>query len=75
MTNYRYPEKSKQLIDQSNEIPIHDEYSHTMRALEYYLWHINERTETITPKPTSGGVLWHIQKKAQERLAKGYNEY
>lgn len=42
LTNYRYPEKSTKLVNQSNEIPIHDEYSHAMRALEYYLWNISE---------------------------------
>lgn len=36
--NYRYPEKGENLVNQSNEIPIHDEYSHCMRALEYYFW-------------------------------------
>lgn len=36
LLNYRYPEKSEQVINQSNEIPIHDQYSHAMRALEYY---------------------------------------
>lgn len=34
--NYRYPEKGNNIIDQSNEKPIHDEFSHAMRALEYY---------------------------------------
>ncbi len=33
--NYRYPKKSEVLINQSNEIPVHDGYSHGMRALEY----------------------------------------
>jgi hypothetical protein len=39
---YRYPEKRDSLINQSNEIPIHDEYSHAMRALEYYF--VNQET-------------------------------
>jgi hypothetical protein len=34
--NYRYPTKKETVINQSNEIPLHDEYSHAMRALEYY---------------------------------------
>lgn len=34
--NYRYPNKKETVIDQSNEIPIHDQWSHAMRALEYY---------------------------------------
>lgn len=36
LVNYRYPEVSEEIRDQSNEIPMHDEYSHAMRALEYY---------------------------------------
>lgn len=35
LLNYRYPDK-KQSINQSNEIPIHNQWSHGMRALEYY---------------------------------------
>jgi hypothetical protein len=34
--NYHYPEKKENVINQSNEIPMHDEWSHGMRALEYY---------------------------------------
>ena len=37
LMNYRYPE-DKNLI-KGNEIPVHDQYSHAMRALEY--WVIN----------------------------------
>lgn len=40
--NYRYPEKKENILDQSNEKPIHDEYSHAMRALEYYFLAIDE---------------------------------
>lgn len=36
--NYRYPKKPTNIINQSNENPIHDEYSHALRALEYYCW-------------------------------------
>ncbi len=36
LLNYRYPSKSSTQIDQSNEKPIHDQWSHAMRALEYY---------------------------------------
>ena len=34
--NYHYPEISEDVRNQSNEIPVHDEWSHAMRALEYY---------------------------------------
>jgi hypothetical protein len=36
LLNYRYPEIKETLRNQQNEIPIHDEFSHAMRALEYY---------------------------------------
>lgn len=39
--NYRYPEKKEGLVDLSNEVPIHDEFSHSMRAIEYYFTNID----------------------------------
>ena len=39
LLNYRYPIKPETAINQENEIPIHDEYSHAMRAFEY--WCVN----------------------------------
>ena len=42
LINYRYPSKNENLVNQSNEVPIHDQYSHAMRAFEYYCW--NYRT-------------------------------
>lgn len=44
--NYRYPEKKDTAINQSNEIPIHDEYSHAMRSLEYYFVNIDGAMDT-----------------------------
>lgn len=41
LINYKYPEKSDTIMNQSNEVPIHDEFSHAMRALEYYFVNIN----------------------------------
>lgn len=38
--NYKYPKKPETIINQSNEVPIHDEFSHGMRALEYYFWNV-----------------------------------
>lgn len=43
LENYRYPKKSEILVNQSNEIPIHDEFSHGMRAFEYYAWNVYGR--------------------------------
>lgn len=45
--NYRYPLKKDNIINQSNEIPIHDEYSHAMRALEYYFVNIDSNSVPI----------------------------
>lgn len=39
--NYRYPTKKETVVNQSNEIPIHDKWSHAMRALEYYFANID----------------------------------
>ncbi|OPZ94735.1 MAG: Terminase-like family protein [Firmicutes bacterium ADurb.Bin419] len=36
LLNYRYPDIKDTARNQENEIPIHDEFSHAMRALEYY---------------------------------------
>jgi len=48
LINYRYPDKSTGLVNQSNEIPIHDEYSHAMRALEYYFTNVDSGVGTQT---------------------------
>lgn len=51
--NYRYPEESDRARDRSNEIPIHDEFSHGMRAFEY--WCVNTAKEpktNIRKRPT-----------------------
>lgn len=42
--NYKYPSKSETLINQSNEVPMHDEFSHGMRAFEYYCWNVMSGT-------------------------------
>lgn len=36
LLNYRYPEINTSLRNQENEHPIHNEWSHGMRAFEYY---------------------------------------
>lgn len=46
LLNYRYPEKKENIVNQSNEIPIHDQYSHAMRALEYYFVNITDLSPT-----------------------------
>lgn len=42
LLNYRYPEKSTILVNQENEIPIHDRFSHGMRAFEYWCVNVND---------------------------------
>jgi len=39
--NYRYPDRKNNIFSTSNETPQHDEYSHSMRALEYYFTNID----------------------------------
>lgn len=46
--NYRYPEKPSTVINQENELPIHDEFSHAMRAFEY--WAVNVGGTLTTPE-------------------------
>ena len=45
LLNYRYPDldvEKRSKLDKENEIPIHDEYSHAMRALEYYCVNVKD---------------------------------
>ena len=48
LLNYRYPEVKETARNQENELPIHDEFSHAMRALEYYAVNIKD----ISPQNT-----------------------
>lgn len=54
LLNYRYPEKRSTILNQSNEIPIHDKWSHGARALEYYV--INSRGVLSNPLEGWKGV-------------------
>lgn len=40
LLNYRYPTKASNIVNQENELPIHDKWSHAMRAFEY--WAVNQ---------------------------------
>lgn len=55
--NYKYPKKQETVINQSNEIPIHDEFSHGMRAWEYYCWNYQPHE---TPRPRQTFTQWRI---------------
>lgn len=46
--NYRYPEKKESMFNQENEIPIHDQFSHAMRAFEY--WAVNYGDISLNPQ-------------------------
>jgi hypothetical protein len=54
--NYRYPDRKANMFSTSNETPIHDEYSHAMRALEYYFVNVDsggflsKNTQYILPQ-------------------------
>lgn len=42
LNNYKYPAARKEtVINQTNEIPLHDQFSHGARAFEYYCWDQN----------------------------------
>jgi hypothetical protein len=49
LLNYRYPEIKDSARNQENEVPIHDEYSHAMRALEYYFVNYKPEMPIYTP--------------------------
>jgi len=58
--NYKYPKRSTTLINQENENPIHDEFSHGMRAFEYYCWNFLQG---------SVGEILHTPKKYRPHTA------
>jgi len=72
--NYRYPEINSNLRNQSNEIPLHDEWSHGARAWEYWCWNYQPPDQVITkPKKKNSGqdLLDSIEakRKAKEYLS------
>ncbi len=42
LLNYRYPIKGSTVINQENELPIHDKWSHGMRAFEYWCVNVDD---------------------------------
>jgi len=52
LNNYRYPDAKKESApNQSNEIPMHDQYSHGARAFEYGCWEMDQKMpHKFTPK-------------------------
>lgn len=59
LLNYRYPVKGTNLINQENEIPIHDKWSHGARAFEYWAINSEELFTSINPSV----VRFNNQKK------------
>lgn len=65
LLNYKYPDKKETVLNQSNEIPIHDEFSHGMRALEYYFTNFDQTTsnkviETVRTHNLEAKRRWAI---------------
>ena len=56
--NYHYPEIKSDARDQSNEKPVHDEWSHAMRALEYYF--VNYSGQDVTKQMKVEPKNWSI---------------
>jgi hypothetical protein len=76
--NYKYPEipQTQTRVNQSNEVPIHDEFSHAMRAWEYYCWNISEPKTDLKDNPPANSVMGFIKKQQEQReLAKEYVGY
>lgn len=72
--NYHYPEKSEKLINQSNEIPVHDEWSHGARAFEYwavnYTRDIASKLKTKTKKNSGQELIDLMEKQAMIKKAR-----
>ena len=68
--NYRYPTKSEALTNQSNETPMHDEFSHAMRAFEYYCWNLFEPRTDLKVTPPAGSIASYLKKREEERYLK-----
>jgi hypothetical protein len=55
LLNYRYPEIKDTARNQENELPIHDEWSHAMRALEYYCVNVKDFDHKVIHIPRVQG--------------------
>lgn len=66
--NYKYPDRITSSIDKSNETPIHDEFSHAMRAWEYYCWNISEPKTNLKDNPPANSMAAILKKEEEKRL-------
>lgn len=65
LNNYKYPDAKKETaMNQSNEIPLHDQFSHGARAFEYGCWELDQQSPvSFKPKrqnrfdPVTGRML------------------
>lgn len=71
--NYRYPDIKSGVNNQSNEIPIHDEWSHTMRAFEYWAVNYETITKDITPPVTPESGQWLINELQERAILRQYS--
>lgn len=72
--NYRYPESNPNLRNQTNEIPLHDEWSHGARSFEYWCWNYDPPEQEIRKlkrSNTGQDLLNNIEarRKAKEVLS------
>lgn len=65
LLNYCYPSKKTTVINQENEIPIHDKWSHGMRAFEY--WAVNADTLWLNENENIYGNLDNINEGLKEK--------
>lgn len=68
--NYRYPEIQSDIRNQSNEIPLHDQWSHGARAFEYWCWNFSPpEQEMIGIKKVNTGqeILDRIEENRKAR--------
>lgn len=68
IVNYRYPSVKSTATDQENENPIHDEFSHAMRAFEYYCWNMFDPQQKINLEPPRFSIEAHLRRKQEERF-------
>lgn len=68
LLNYKYPAKGTTLINQENEIPIHDKWSHGMRAFEYWSINVND----VVTDDFDWAIWEYEQKLEKEALLSKY---
>jgi hypothetical protein len=70
LINYRYPIKNSTAINQENEVPIHDQWSHAMRAFEYWAVNVGDITNNDWDDAT-----WDALQQEEQRELNGNGVY